>query len=137
MKIKNVTLGILALTTGMLNADLFDSVEQLDGKYGAPILTQQKSGKEARTYKSGDYVVEAHVAQNISADELGADRCVYERHTRVDGKALTSAEINIILTRRPERGEWRYVGNDKWALLQIGKAGYISSSRALVQHRKL
>jgi hypothetical protein len=137
MNMKNLTLGLLLLTAGTLHADLFDSVEQLDGKYGAPILTQQKSGKEARTYKSGDYVIEAHVARTNSADETRLERCVYERHTRVDGKALTTAEINAILTRRKDLGEWRYVGNDKWELLQIGKAGYISSARALVQHRKL
>ena len=139
--IKNTTLAILALTQGILCADLYDTEEELENKYGSPVPANvvQGSTRDTRAshyYNSGNYIVEARVILNDNPDYSTPTMCVYELHRRVDGKALTSAEITAILTRRPERGEWQYTGNDTWRLLNVGKASYFPLSRALVQRRK-
>jgi hypothetical protein len=135
----NVTLALLALLQGILHADLFDTVAQLDAKYGEPTLVEPaKYHQEKRIYKSGLYIIEAHVTADDSADELGPNKCVKERHTRIDGKFLGGAEIKTILTRRHQRGEWQYKGNDTWKLTAFGNyLRHIDEINEMVESRKI
>jgi hypothetical protein len=139
----NVTLAILALLQGILQADLYDTIAQLDAKYGEPTLIEETK----RFYQSGPYIIEAHVTADDTADELGPNKCVRERHKRIDGKFLGSAEIKSKVIRRADnkplfeseihallptrRGIWRATGNGEYKA-DHGKARWKSGSKYLV-----
>ena len=128
-------MAVLALAIATSQADLYDTKEELDAKYGEPVLAQLRGPYEEFTYKSGDYIIQVQflLKEHLADDEPKTS--VSERHNRADGRILTSAEIKAILTRRPQRGEWHPTGTDTWRLLNIGKARYYSGG-ALVQSRK-
>jgi hypothetical protein len=105
---KNVTLAILALTTGISHADLFDNEAQLQVRYGAPA---QISG-DSRLYHWGAI----HVAAQLKDLGQGNGVSVSEAYKRADSGHLTASDIEKCLPSPTTGGKWIKRSDTAWQL---------------------
>lgn len=131
MNNKNVTAGILALTIsissvpcGTAKAGLYQTSDQLEAKYGEPVEVQESYPYSKQFYKSGDYLIEAWIARG---------RVVRQITKRVDGKNMTTPELNTLLGPTTEYG-WKYQGSDTWKKGDGMIARYNSFAKNLVEN---
>jgi hypothetical protein len=105
---KNVTLALLALTTAICRADLFDSEAQLALRYGKPA---QVAG-DSRLYRWGGM----YVAVQLKDIGRGYKVSVSEAFKREDSGRLTAADIEKCLPSPTSGGKWIKRSDAEWQL---------------------
>jgi hypothetical protein len=105
---KNVALALLALTTTIIRADLFDNEAQLRVRYGAPA---QISG-DSRLYDWGAI----HVAVQLKDIGRGYKVSVFEAYKRADSSRLTASDIEKFLSSPTEGEKWIKRSDRAWQL---------------------
>lgn len=108
MNKKKLTAGILVLTMGILQADLFDNEAQLDVRYGRPA---QASG-DSRLYRWGGI----YVAVQLKDMGQGFKVSVSEAYKREDCGHLTASDIEMCLPSRTRGGKWMKRTDTAWQL---------------------
>ena len=137
MNNKNFTAGILALTMGNLEANLLDDSAKLEERYGQPVLVGHDfTNLETRTYKSGDYIIHALVANERYSYGLYENKCVQQWTKRSDGKMLSSDEVEKLLERQPNSGQWKFQGNNTWKMRDSVIANLSSDGKLLSEKVK-
>jgi hypothetical protein len=132
MNIKNLTAAVLALTTGILEANLFDDEDKLKERYGEPVETEVGKYNTKQTYKWREYVI------TVKIDSLYPyeGQTVHQSTRRLDGQPTMLAEIASLLKRNYHSGEWKGSGVDKWHMGSYAVAEYNRFSRTLTEQRR-
>jgi hypothetical protein len=105
---RNVIVAILALTTAVCHADLFDNEAQLAVRYGRPA---QITG-DSRLYRWGGI----YVAVELKEIGEGFKVSVSEAYKREDGGRLTVSDIEKVLPSETTGGKWIKRSETEWQL---------------------
>jgi hypothetical protein len=130
---KPVCGGILALAMGISEASLYDTSDKLKAKYGEPIEVTERQFVSKRIYKTGDYIVEAWIANERSRYGLYDGQVVWQITKRADGKAMSSSEIEAFLNRSDHKEKWTFQGNGTWKMGNYAIARYDSFRKNLLE----
>jgi hypothetical protein len=133
----NVTLALLALTTTILQADIYDTASELDKKYG-----KAEVDGRTRVYQWKEYRVECTLFQYkpelllaIGLRPQEEPHCIEEKFTRPDGQPLTMRDFQAILPTSLYGGKWTQRGHNEWRT-EFAKAR-TNSRREIVVRPKL
>ena len=105
---RRVIVAILALTTAISRADLFDNEAQLAVRYGRPA---QITG-DSRLYRWGGI----YVAVQLKEIGQGFKVSVSEAYKREDGGRLTNSDIEKVLPSLTTGGKWIKRSETEWQL---------------------
>jgi hypothetical protein len=105
---KNITFAVLALTTAICRADLFDNEAQLEVRYGRPA---EVTG-DSRLYRWGGI----YVAVQLKDVGRGYKVSVSEGYRREDSGHFTASDIEKCLPSRTTGGKWIKRSDSEWQL---------------------
>lgn len=105
---KNVILGVLALTIATSHSELFDNEAQLQARYGIPV---EITG-DSRLYRWG----ELYVVVQIEDIGQGFKVSVREAYKREDSGQLTASDIEKCLPSPSSGGKWMKRSDTTWQM---------------------